>query len=72
MEFMSVQDVARLMGLKQSAAYELLAGGHAPSVKIHGRVRVPRVAWDAWYNEQVAKALAAVKTPETASIPDAR
>jgi excisionase family DNA binding protein len=63
MDFLTVADFARLMHVRQTQAYALLAAGVAPSVKINGRRRIPRAAWEQWYSEQTAKALASVKTP---------
>ena len=62
MDFLTVADFAKLMHIKQAQAYVMLTSGVAPSIKINGRRRIPRAAWDAWYAEQTAKALAAVRT----------
>ncbi len=71
MDFLTVEEVAKLMHVRVGRAYAMLQAGMAPSVKIGGRRHVPRAAWDAWCEAQTAKALASLRT-EKASVPDAR
>jgi excisionase family DNA binding protein len=71
MEFLTVAEVAKLMHVRRSRVYTMMAAGLAPSVHIGGRVHVPRAAWDQWCAEQTAKALANMR-PEKASARDGR
>ena len=71
MEFLTVADVAKLMHVPRARVYRMLAIGLAPSVHIGSRVHVPRAAWDAWCEQQTAKALANMR-PEKASARDGR
>ena len=48
-------EVADALGIGRSKAYELIAGGTIPSVRIGGSVRVPAEALRAWI-EQLAEA----------------
>jgi len=60
MEFLTVDDVARLMHVRPGRVYWMIRAGQAPSVHIGGRIHVPRAAFEQWYTEQTAKALASV------------
>ena len=42
------------MGVSRSKAYELIARGEIPSVKVGGCVRVPIAALQAWIDRQLA------------------
>jgi excisionase family DNA binding protein len=74
MDFLTPADCAKLLHVRRSRIYAMMAAGWMPVIKIGGRRHVPRAAWDAWCEQQTAAALAAVKTgtPEKVSVPDAR
>lgn len=57
MELLTVGDVAKLLHLRQRRAYELMTAGMIPSIRLGGRIVVPRRAFEAWFEAQVAKAL---------------
>lgn len=40
----TVDEVCRLLGLRKSSAYALIARGEIPSVKLGTQIRVPRFA----------------------------
>jgi excisionase family DNA binding protein len=46
------EEVARLLGIGRSKAYELIAAGDIPSLRIGRLVRVPRHALDRWIAER--------------------
>lgn len=52
-----MRDVAEQLGVGKRQAYYLAACGAIPSVRINGRIRVPRAAWERWCLDQVEKAL---------------
>ena len=52
-----MREVARQLHIGTRHAYNLAASGAIPSVRIQGRIRIPRVAWERWCREQVDKAL---------------
>ncbi len=43
------------IGVSRSKAYELIASGKIPSVKVGGCVRVPVAALQAWIDRQLAE-----------------
>jgi excisionase family DNA binding protein len=46
-------EAAEAIGVSRSKAYELIAAGQIPSVKVGGCVRVPVAALQAWINSQL-------------------
>lgn len=53
-------EVAEAIGVSRSKAYELIAAGAIPSVRLDGgSVRVPVVALTAWIEAELAKGAAA-------------
>lgn len=40
----SIPEVAQVLGLSKSNTYDLVQRGHLPSVRIRGRVLVPKLA----------------------------
>jgi excisionase family DNA binding protein len=48
-------EAADAIGVSRSKAYELIAAGQIPSVKVGGCVRVPVVALQAWIADQLAQ-----------------
>ncbi len=47
-----VEEVARLLGIGRSKAYELVASGDLPALRIGRLIRVPRHALDRWIAER--------------------
>ncbi len=47
-------EAADAIGISRSKAYELIAAGKIPSVKVGGCVRVPVSALQAWIADQLA------------------
>lgn len=47
-----VEEVARLLGIGRSKAYELVATGDLPALRIGRLIRVPRHALDRWIAER--------------------
>jgi len=58
--FMSVQEAAAELGVSPSRFYRLLATKAVPSVRIGGRIVIPRGAWATWIQGRTAEALASV------------
>ncbi len=48
-------EVGEAIGVSRSKAYELIAAGEIPSVKVGGCVRVPVAALQAWIARQLAE-----------------
>ncbi len=55
----TVEEAARRLGIGRSLAYELVARGDLPSIKIGRLRRVPIVALESWFKEQVVESAAA-------------
>ena len=51
-EWLKVPEVARIIRVARSRAYELVATGEIPSVRIGRSVRVSRRELDRWLEEQ--------------------
>jgi excisionase family DNA binding protein len=51
-EYLKVPEVARIIRVARSRAYELVAEGKIPSVRIGRSVRVSRKELDRWLEEQ--------------------
>jgi excisionase family DNA binding protein len=51
-EYLKVPEVARIIRVARSRAYELVAEGEIPSIKIGRSVRVSREELDRWLEEQ--------------------
>lgn len=51
-EFLKVPEVAEVLQIGRSRAYELVGAGKIPSVKIERSVRVSRRELDRWLEEQ--------------------
>ncbi len=56
--FLKPADIAPLLNLSVTRIYQLLAAGSLPSVKVGGRLLVPRAAWEAWLTQQTERASA--------------
>lgn len=59
--WLGIAQVAGLLGISVSRAYALAADGVVPSVKVGGRIRVPREAFDRWMAEQAARAMSSLR-----------
>lgn len=57
--FMSVKEVAALLGVKPERTYRLIRNGEIPCVVVGGKKRIPREAWRRWLDSKVADALEA-------------
>lgn len=51
-EYLKVPEVARVLRIARSRAYELVGNGEIPSVRIGRSVRVSRRELDRWLEEQ--------------------
>jgi excisionase family DNA binding protein len=51
-EYLKVPEVAEVLRISRSRAYELVSGGEIPAVKIGRSVRVSRKELDRWLEEQ--------------------
>jgi excisionase family DNA binding protein len=51
-EFLKVPEVAKVLRIARSRAYELVAEGEIPSLRIGRSVRVSRSDLDRWLEEQ--------------------
>ena len=58
--FLTVAEVARILGRSRERTYQLTSAGLVPSVKIRGQVLVPRRAFDQWLDALNERALARV------------
>ncbi len=45
---MTVEEAARLLGIGRTAAYQAVGNGDLPSVRIGGRILIPKAALDRW------------------------
>ncbi len=43
---------AELLSISRSSAYEMIASGELPSIKLRGRTRIPRADLERWTDEQ--------------------
>ncbi|GIV18646.1 MAG: hypothetical protein KatS3mg023_0397 [Armatimonadota bacterium] len=48
-DFLNLRDVARALGVCEATARKLLNSGELPSVYLGGRRRVPRLAFERWF-----------------------
>lgn len=51
-EYLKVPEVAKVLRIARSRAYELVAGGEIPSVRIGRSIRVNRRELERWLEEQ--------------------
>lgn len=61
--YLDVAAVARLLGVKSSRAYQLISAGNLPALRRGRRILIPKLALNAWLEEEAATALAATKRP---------
>ena len=62
----TVPEVAEMLGISRSTAYECVRRGEIPSLKLAGRVVIPRMAFEAFLGEHTpAPTTAAPRTPRT-------
>jgi excisionase family DNA binding protein len=62
-----ISEVAQMIGVSRSLAYEMAAKGELPVVRIRGGLRVPADALTAWIAEKMNAAGVAVTTEGDAS-----
>jgi excisionase family DNA binding protein len=63
--FLTIPEVAAILGCSPMRAYQLAADGVFPSVRLTPRrIRVPRDALDRWLEEQNERALGNVRSGE--------
>ena len=60
-EVLRPAEVAPLLGLSTGRVYQLIADGTIPATRIGRAIRIPRVAWEAWLEEQRRRAIADAK-----------
>jgi excisionase family DNA binding protein len=60
--FLTIAEVAELLGVARVRAYEMAAAGAFPAIRLSPRrIRVPRAAFEEWLRTQSERALANVK-----------
>lgn len=59
--FLSVPQVARIIGASEARTYDMVAAGMLPAIRLGRRVRIPRAAFDAWAARMSEQALASVR-----------
>lgn len=64
----SVEDAARALGIGKTLAYELVARGELPRVKVGRRTLIPAQALSEWVDAQAKAARMAIGAPGTAEI----
>ena len=52
--FTDVKTIAAILGISQSAGYELMHEEGFPSIKIGGRIIVPRDKFKSWIDSKIA------------------
>src|SRR5690242_2256316 len=63
--FLTMAEIATRLGLSRAHTYRLAHEGVFPCVRLgRRRLRIPRAAFETWLEEQNARALANVATPE--------
>ncbi|MGF1472110.1 MAG: helix-turn-helix domain-containing protein [Rubrobacteraceae bacterium] len=55
-EFLSLKEVQELLGIGSTKAYELVAKGKIPSIRIGRAIRINRRELDRWLDEQTSSA----------------
>lgn len=51
-ELMSVQEMARYLGMGENKAYEMVNNGELPAIKIRGRWKIPKQMLQNWVIEK--------------------
>jgi excisionase family DNA binding protein len=64
--FLTVNDVAGMVGLSENRVYQLIAEGRIPHTRAGRRIRIPRAAFDRWLAEEADRALENVKREASA------
>jgi excisionase family DNA binding protein len=54
--FLRVGEIAALLGVSRSRAYELVREHQIPSVTLGGRILVPAASWERWLDAQAVAA----------------
>ena len=56
-DLLSAADVAALLGVTPARVYQMISENCLPSIRIAGRIRIPRAAWEEWLKRQTLAAL---------------
>lgn len=62
--FLTVPEVALVLGRTPSRCYQLVRAGVLPVVRVGGRIVIPRGAFEEWLRQSNERALAALRLPE--------
>jgi excisionase family DNA binding protein len=62
-QFLRMREIAMILGLVPSRAYQLIASGVLPSVRVGGVIRIPRAGWARWLEGQTDATLASLRRP---------
>lgn len=65
--YVSVHEIAAAIGLSEARTYALIAEGAIPALRAGRRIRVPRVAFERWLEQQAQLALANVRREAVAT-----
>ena len=69
--FMTIREVAGVLGYSRQHTYRLVAQGLLPSVRTSERtIRIPRAAFEAWLEVQAERAVSAMSGLWLVSAPD--
>jgi excisionase family DNA binding protein len=60
--FLSVPQMGRRLGVSTRTAYDMVAAGDVPVIRLRGVLRVPTGALDRWIEDREQEALAAVRS----------
>jgi excisionase family DNA binding protein len=64
---MTVSELAEELHIGRARAYELVADGHVPSIRLsERRIRIPRHAFEAWLVAQAEVAIDNIRKPRRA------
>lgn len=66
--FLTVPEVALVLGRTPSRCYQLVRAGALPVVRMGGRIVIPRGAFEEWLRQSNERALAALRRPEVAPV----
>ena len=60
-EMLRPSDIATILNVTSGRVYQLIRSGCVPSVRVGGRICIPRAAWESFIKTQSDKALSNVK-----------
>lgn len=64
-QFLSVAELAGILRVSRTTAYELVRDRVVPSIRVGGSIRVPTSALDRWLADREQEALAGVRGAES-------